>query len=102
MDMMQYFSQAKMSGNNTLWILLLVWTVIWDGIALWKSAQRKEVFWFCLMMITNTVGILEIFYIFIFSGSKIDFKKLKEKILNKFSKKNNIVIEPIEENQDNK
>jgi len=53
-------------------------------------------------MITNTVGILEIFYIFIFSGSKIDFKKLKEKILNKFSKKNNIVIEPIEENQDNK
>lgn len=47
--------------------VLLVWSLIWKGIALWKSARRGEKAWFIIFIIANTVGILEILYIYIFS-----------------------------------
>ena len=60
---------------QNLWIIYLVvlWTLPWKGIALWKSAQKRDLVWFVILLIFNTLAILEILYIFIFS------KKLKEK-----------------------
>ncbi len=54
------------------WILLLIalWTLPWKAIALWKAARRKELAWFIVIMIFNTLAILEILYIFIFSRRK--------------------------------
>jgi methionyl-tRNA synthetase len=61
--------------SQNLWIIYLVvlWTLPWKGIALWKSAQKRDLVWFVILLIFNTLAILEILYIFIFS------KKLKEK-----------------------
>jgi hypothetical protein len=50
--------------------LLVIWSLIWKGIALWKSAQNRDKVWFVIMLIVNTVGILEIIYIFVFSQTK--------------------------------
>ena len=50
--------------------LLTVWSLIWKGIALWKSAQNRNKVWFVIMLIVNTAGLLEILYIFIFSKRK--------------------------------
>ncbi|MDD5489176.1 MAG: DUF5652 family protein [Candidatus Moranbacteria bacterium] len=52
---------------NNFWILLplIVWTLFWKGMALWKSARRGEMIWFIVLLILNTLGILEIIYIFI-------------------------------------
>lgn len=50
-----------------LLILLIVWSLIWKGIALWKAARNSHTAWFVIMLIVNTVGILEIIYIFGFS-----------------------------------
>ena len=50
--------------------LLAIWTLIWKGIALWKSAQNNQMAWFVIMLLVNTVGILEIVYIFFFSNKK--------------------------------
>lgn len=48
-------------------IILMVWSIIWKGLALWKSARASHKAWFIAMLILNTVGILEILYIFVFS-----------------------------------
>ncbi|MDO8522486.1 MAG: DUF5652 family protein [bacterium] len=45
-------------------ILFVVWSVFWKGIALWHSAKRGEKWWFVALLVINTIGLLEIFYIF--------------------------------------
>jgi hypothetical protein len=39
----------------------------WKGWALWIAARREQKVWFVALLILNTIGILEIFYIFYFS-----------------------------------
>ena len=52
-----------------LWLVIL-WTLPWKGVALWKSARNKHTGWFIALLVLNTLAILEIFYIFIFSKKK--------------------------------
>lgn len=49
---------------------LLVWTLIWKGWALWLAARRGELAWFVALLVLNTVGLLEIFYIFVIAKQK--------------------------------
>jgi len=58
-----------------LLILVIVWSLIWKGIALWKSARKNQPVWFIILLVVNTMGILEILYIFLFS--KIDLERKK-------------------------
>lgn len=44
-----------------------IWTIIWKGIALWKAARNGSNIWFVILLLINSVGILEIIYIFYFS-----------------------------------
>ena len=44
--------------------LAVVWTIVWKGIALWKAAQLGHRRWFVVLLILNTLGILEIIYIY--------------------------------------
>jgi len=48
--------------------LLAIWTIIWKGTALWKAARNGSNIWFIVLLLVNTVGILEIIYIFFFSN----------------------------------
>ena len=48
-------------------IILVIWSIIWKGLALWKSARLDSKVWFVVFLLLNTAGILEILYIFIFS-----------------------------------
>lgn len=54
------------------WVLIIIalWSLPWKGVALWKASKRKDKKWFIAILILNTVGILEILYIFIFSHKK--------------------------------
>lgn len=55
----------------TLLVLLSVaWTLPWKGVALWKAARNKHLVWFIVMLVANTLAILEIIYIFGFSKRK--------------------------------
>ena len=56
-------------GNTRYWLvgLLMLWTLPWKGWALWRAAQRKEKAWFVALLVLNTVGLLEILYVFVFS-----------------------------------
>jgi methionyl-tRNA synthetase len=53
-----------------LLLILVLWSIIWKGIALWKSARNESKVWFVIMLIVNTVGILEIIYIFAVANRK--------------------------------
>lgn len=51
----------------TIFIPLILWSVIWKGIALWRSAQNRQTAWFVALLIINTAGILEIIYLLFFA-----------------------------------
>jgi hypothetical protein len=64
-----------LTNNQSLfWLVVLIglWVLPWKGVALWKAARRNEKIWFIALLIINSLAILEILYIFIFS------KKLKK------------------------
>lgn len=48
-------------------ILAAIWTMPWKGVALWRSAKRGEKIWFVVLLLANTLAILDIIYIFAFS-----------------------------------
>lgn len=50
--------------------LLVIWSLIWKGLALYKSAQRGQKVWFIIILVVNMVGILEIIYLIIYRVPK--------------------------------
>ena len=61
---------ASFIQNPTVIIILAIWTLPWKGVALWRAAQLRDKWWFIVMLILNTLAILEILYIFVFSKRK--------------------------------
>lgn len=81
--------QSLSPGLIALIVVLSTWSLIWKGFALWKSARLFQPVWFIVLLVVNTVGILEILYIFIFSewrGSK-NADKTKKTSKGKTSKR---------------
>jgi hypothetical protein len=57
--------------NQGPWVMLLflvfiIWSFIWKGLALWQSARNGHKVWFVALLLINTLGILEILYIYVF------------------------------------
>lgn len=48
-------------------LLIMAWSMVWKGIAMWIAARNNSKPWFIALLVINTVGILEILYIFVFS-----------------------------------
>ena len=71
---MAYLSDVAAQLGISLWLLVVIflWSFVWKLLALWKSARKNHLAWFIVLGILNTVGILEILYIYVFSetGSK--------------------------------
>jgi len=53
-----------------LFIPLMLWTIPWKGVALWKAARNGHTVWFVALLLLNTVAVLEIIYIFGFSKKR--------------------------------
>lgn len=51
------------------WVIAIIyiWSLFWKAIALWKSARTNQKVWFVVFLFVNTIGILEILYIFYFA-----------------------------------
>lgn len=54
-----------------IWVTIF-WVIPWKGVALWKSARLGQKKWFVALLILNTLAVLEILYIFIFSKKGIE------------------------------
>jgi methionyl-tRNA synthetase len=44
--------------------VLIIWSLFWKGLALWHAGRRGHAWWFVILLIVNTVGVLEIVYLF--------------------------------------
>lgn len=63
----QFFGQGQFGTLETgVLVVLSLWSIIWKGIALWKSARNKQLYWFIAIFILSTLGLLEIIYILFF------------------------------------
>jgi hypothetical protein len=69
---MAYFEDIAAQLGIALWLLVIImlWSLVWKLLALWKSARNNHLVWFIVMAVVNTVGILPILYIFVFSKLK--------------------------------
>lgn len=67
-------------GDNPLFWVLAIWSLVWKGFALWKASQAKEKWWFIALFVINTFGLLEIFYIFIWTRREVWQKKHAENV----------------------
>ena len=74
--------------NPYLLGVILIWIVVWKGLALWKAARKGSGVWFIVLLVINTMGILEMLYIYIFSEIKLGDGKMGKTKVNKVKKKN--------------
>jgi len=56
--------------NSWLILLATLWTIPWKGLALWKSAKNNQKGWFIVLLVVNTLAILEICYLKFFQKKK--------------------------------
>ena len=58
------------SDNQLLIMLGILWSIPWKGMALWRAATRRDKGWFIVLLIVNTVGLLDIVYLYFVSNRK--------------------------------
>lgn len=62
------------TGIILLIVLALIWKLIWYGLALYKTIQRKQVGWFVVLFVAAFVlgdlGLLAIIYLLIYQERK--------------------------------
>ena len=62
------FTDAFFMGSfGLVFVLIIAWSIVWKGLALWKAARLGSKGWFIALLIINTLGILEILYLYVFS-----------------------------------
>lgn len=66
--------EQGMSSSHTFGVvifsLLIIWGIAWKGLALWRAARREDKWWFVVFLFINTLGALEILYLYVWSKSK--------------------------------
>lgn len=53
-------------------LIFVLWSVVWKGLALWHAGRRGEGWWFVILLLVNTLGILEIIYLFFVAKLKVN------------------------------
>lgn len=71
-------------GQPQVYIPMLVWSLFWKGRALWKAATKRQLVWFGVLLIANTLGLLEIAYIYYLNRWDIDNGKTLKWLEKKF------------------
>ena len=50
--------------NPWLMLVILLWSIPWKGVALWKAARLSNKKWFVILLVLNTLAILDIIFIY--------------------------------------
>ena len=51
-------------------VLLIVWTLLWKCYSVWLASKNNHKKWFVALVVLNTVGILDMIYIFAYLKKK--------------------------------
>jgi len=69
----EVFAKILNDPAKMQWLfLLMIWSIPWKGVALWRAVKNKQLPWFIGILILNTFGILEIIYLAFFQKQKED------------------------------
>jgi hypothetical protein len=82
--MLQLFKEVKLMLSNyqqflygpvanfpvLMLVLVLLWSLAWKGLALWRSAKSEQKYWFIAFLVFNTLGVLPIIYFVFFQKKK--------------------------------
>ena len=55
---------ASMAGLGLIFLVIGVAIVSLKGYSLWTAAKRDEKWWFIILLVINTMGILELIYLY--------------------------------------
>lgn len=55
-------------GFGALAAIIFLISIVLKGYALWNAAKRDEKWWFIILLVINTVGILELIYLYFVVG----------------------------------
>jgi hypothetical protein len=86
MDYLQPIAD-QMGINVWLLLVIIIWSVLWKLAAMWKSARKGQPIWFVVLALLNTIGILEILYIYVFSEMKNKIQDKPNSKINSTKKK---------------
>jgi hypothetical protein len=50
--------------GNGLFAAAVAWSLAWKGVSLWQAARDRSKPWFVILLVTNTLGILDAVYLF--------------------------------------
>lgn len=68
---MEFFQSPEWIFAAGPWFIgFVAWSLFWKGLALWRAAKNQSKVWFIVLLIVNTMGILEILYLFVFGRKK--------------------------------
>jgi hypothetical protein len=70
------YAMFQEPGFLIAFAVLGIWSLIWKGFALWRAARDESKVWFVILLLVNTLGVLEIVYLFAISPMR---KKLRGK-----------------------
>lgn len=56
---------------------MFIWSMFWKGIALWHAAKNNDKLWFVAFIVLNTVGLVEIAYLFFVAKNKLTAAKIQ-------------------------
>ena len=59
--------EQSLLQNQWIILLAILWVLPWKGVALWRAARNSHKGWFVVILVVNTMAVLEIIYIFFFS-----------------------------------
>jgi methionyl-tRNA synthetase len=67
MDIEKFFPTLQpFSGlGGALLGIVIIWSLVWKGLALWRAARQNDSLWYIFLLVINTAGILEIIYYFL-------------------------------------
>lgn len=69
--------QLDVIYSNPLFLLaFLIWSLVWKGYALWTAAKKNQLTWFILILLVNTLGLLEILYVLFLQKYDLGSKNL--------------------------
>ena len=64
--------------QSPVWLALIIWSVVWKGVALWRAAHGNQKNWFIVLMLpVNTAGILELVYLFKFAKKPLTLDEIR-------------------------
>ncbi len=84
--MLEWFTQPH------TFLALVIWTLVWKSVSLWRSARRGQRIWFGVLLVTNTLGILDAVYIFLVNrdkhvGGRPSFSEKLDRLITKQTEK---------------